>query len=319
MSVAWPWLLFLLGLPWLLRRLWPLGEPAPPALRLPFVGHLSGLITAKQPSPTKRVRWQPMLLWALLVIAAARPQWMLLEPRQASNERDLLFVIDVSTSMDSRDLALGQHPVTRLDAARALAEGFLSARPGDRAGLIVFGREAWVHTPLTRDHEALRHALTSLDVGLAGEETAIGDALTLATKRLSETGDTSRAVILVSDGANTAGSVTPQQAAWLAQRQRIRIHSVLVTGDGAPAETLAEIATLTGGIHARITDNAALASFLGRLDAIEPAATRLRMSARPHELYPWPLGGALLLFLLACYQSQRRLLRKASPMERPSR
>lgn len=298
MSFAWPWLLLLLPLPWLLPW-WRARSSAGAALRLPFAPRLTRTEDAALSKPRRTRLGLSFWLWGLLVLTAARPQWPVIAHKVPLSGRDFLFVIDVSASMASRDLMFGGHSVSRLEAAQLLAEGLLARRPGDRAGILVFGKDAWVHTPLTWDRPALLHALQSLGVGLAGQETAIGDALTLATRRLAVAGNASRSVLLISDGANTAGAVTPQQAAWLAQRERVRVHAVFVAGDAANAPALAEMAATTGGLHARLADRAGLADFLARLDEIEPPVTRFRDVRNTEELYPWPLGAALTLWLLA--------------------
>lgn len=296
MSFAWPWLLLLLPLPWLLGpRLGGAAERG--ALRLPFAFRLASRDTAGV-SRSAGVRRRSVLgFWCLLVLAVARPQWVETAYKEEFSGRDFLMAIDVSASMASRDLTLDGHTITRLEAAQRLAASVLTSRPGDRAGLLVFGKDAWIHTPLTWDRSALLHAVQSLGVGLAGQETAIGDALTLATRRLAAAGAEARSVLLISDGANTAGAVTPQQAAWLAQREHVRVHTVLIAGEAVDGSALDELAAATGGLHARVLDRAVLADFLSRLDSVEPPVTRARDVRVAKELYPWPLGAALALWL----------------------
>lgn len=308
MSFAWPWLFALLPLPWLVRRRLPPRLPAV-ALRVPARGDFAPP-SAGGPLPRQPVctgaRRAALVAWALLVIAAARPQWVGDAGPLPVSGRDLMIALDVSASMGTADLSLDAVPVERLHAARTLAADFVGRRDGDRVGLIVFGNQAYLHTPLTFDLAAVRAALAQTAVGLAGRETALGDAVALAAGRLSEFAGSDKVLILLTDGANTAGVLTPQQAAWIAARARLRIH-VLHLGapprrDGtAPAapdadeELLRMVARQTAGTYHRATDYASLRDFYRSLDDIEPVE-RLVASLRPvRALHAWPLGAALAL------------------------
>jgi Ca-activated chloride channel homolog len=217
-----------------------------------------------------------------------------------------MLAFDVSASMATPDLRLGGQATERLRVARSLADDFLERRQGDRVGLIVFGSQAYLHTPLTLDLQAVRAALATMETGFAGPETALGDAIGLATKHLTPLAANSRELVLLTDGANTAGTLAPQRAAWLAQRAGVRIHAIGIgaapagfdTGkppDGLDEATLQQLATQSGGSYQRATDSAAIADFFRRLDQIRPT-TQGTVAIRPQRaLYPWPLGLALLL------------------------
>ena len=297
MTFAWAWCFALLPLPWLARR-WLAPAECGVALRVPSLPAL-----AKRPAAAAGPHRLATLAWLLLVLAAARPQMPGTTVPQALDGRDLMLAFDVSASMATTDLLLDGRAVTRLAAARHFADGFLAARAGDRIGLVVFGSQAYLHTPLTRDLAAIRAALATADVGLAGRETALGDAIALSIKHLPEAPGLERTLILLSDGANTAGKLTPERAGWLARRAGLRIHAVVIGGDGK-APGLEALVAPGGGIHARATDAAALADFWRRIDAVEPAAPdALRRPAQ--ELYAWPLAAALMLAAVLTFMRLR--------------
>lgn len=303
MSFAWPWCFLVLPLPWLLRYgLAPVEAGA--ALRLPQWPSTLALARGHRPVGSL---WLAGLVWLLLVGACARPQvpgeWRV----QAVSGRNLMLAFDVSASMASRDLRLGGQALDRLDVARRLADDFLQRRQGDRVGLIVFGSQAYLHTPLTFDLAAVRAALTTMETGFAGPETALGDAIGLATKHLQQLAQPTRELVLLTDGANTAGSLSPARAAWLAQRAGVRIHVIGIgaiapdsggtraLATGLDEATLRQIAEQSGGSYQRATDSTAIAQFFQRLEQLRPSAEGTVASRPPHALYPWPLGLALVL------------------------
>lgn len=330
MSLAWPWMLWVLPLPWVLRHwLPPVGTGV--ALRIPAADFLLAASEAAKHTGHATVTVLPRdrrlvlatCAWMLLVLAAARPLGMADAQTLPVSGRDLMIALDVSASMATRDLELDGRPVDRLHAARELARNFVRHREGDRIGLIVFGSEALLHTPLTWDLEAVRTALADSGVGLAGRETAIGDAIALAVLRLREHPESSRVVVLLTDGANTAGKLTPAQATWLARRERLRIHVVgigtesrlaaepgkdrdIKPSTGLDERTLREIADQTGGTYRRATDSAALAAFYRLVDELEPAGQGSAAVRPARELYPWPLAAALILSALLVVGLPRR-------------
>lgn len=294
MSFAWPWLFVVLPWPWLVHHLLKPVEIGA-ALRVP------GLPVSASPAALRSqpLRKLAILAWLLLVIAAARPQIAWDVAVQPVRARSVMLAFDVSASMATADLRLAGQPVDRLRAARVFADEFLQQRAGDRVGLIVFGSQAYLHTPLTFDLQAVREALAGAEVGLAGRETALGDAIALGIKHLQGLPDEDRVLVVLTDGGNTAGTLAPQRAAWLARREGVRIHSVGIgagqSGSEVDEESLRGIAEQTGGTYLRATDSAAVADFWQRLQEVEPT---LPIGSTHHplrELYPWPLGLALLL------------------------
>ncbi|MEO5659460.1 MAG: VWA domain-containing protein [Polaromonas sp.] len=308
MSFAWPWCFLALPLPWLLRCLLAPSD-AGAALRVP--NWLAATAAASAPRAEFQLSmWIAALAWLLLVGAAARPQAPGEFSVQPVSGRDLMLAFDVSASMATADLQLGGKPMERLRVARTLADDFLKRRQGDRVGLIVFGSQAYLHTPLTFDLAAVRAALATMETGFAGPETALGDAIGLATKHLTPLADNTRELIVLTDGANTTGTLAPQRAAWLAQRAGVRIHAIgigaaPVVGTGSadgrtPAggldeATLQQLAQQTGGSYLRATDSAAIEGFFRRLDHIKPSAHGEAAIRPQRALYPWPLALALAL------------------------
>lgn len=323
---AWPWLLLALPLPLLVRWLLPPRRGASPALSVPFGDRLAAVSGAVAGIRGGRVPWLLWLAWALLCVAAARPQQLgeAIQPPQQG--RELMLALDLSGSMSEPDMQLGGRAVDRLTAAKAVLADFLDHRQGDRVGLLVFGRRAYVLAPLTQDLTSVRQQLADSVVGLAGQETAIGDAIGLAVKRL-RAGPADRAgeehvLILLTDGVNTAGLLEPLKGAELARDAGVRVHTIAFGGDGSLSlfgfqlpmpgtgdevdeAGLREIAESTGGRFFRARDTAELAGIYAEIDRLEPVE-RPGQAVRPKiERYAWPLGAAFVLGLLVFLAPRR--------------
>jgi len=320
-SLAWPWLLLALPLPLLLRRLMPEADVADEAgLRVPTLSRFDVL---RERSVRDRLlnwrSWVAMLAWVLLVVAAARPERVGDELDVPVSGRNLMLAVDLSGSMDQKDFKLGSRNVDRLTATKAVASDFISRREGDRIGLILFGERAYLQVPLTLDRETVKVLLLEAFIGLAGEKTAIGDAITLAVKRIHDqaTGaGEEQVLVLLTDGANTAGEVEPLKAAELAQQIGLRIYTI---GIGADAQaissitgrrlsinpsadldeaTLTAIADMTGGRYFRATDTATLQDIYRLVDELEPVEEPEAGFRPVKSLYYWPLGASLALAVL---------------------
>lgn len=292
MSFAWPWCFLLLPLPWLVRKLWPSVTPGI-ALRVPQLP-----VAARAAASVARRSWPSLLVWVLLLVAVARPQTPSDDAPYASRGNDLMLVLDVSASMATADLGLNGKAVPRLHAARLLADNFLQQRRGDRAGLIVFGQQAYLHTPLSFDLDAVGAALASVETGLAGKETALGDAIALGVKYLKSLPDRQRVLVLLTDGANTAGTLAPQRAAWLAARAGVRVHALGIGSSAVGAldeRTLRDVSAQTGGAYLRATDAVAIERFFRQLAQLEPVRQASDGRTAMREQYVWPLAGALLV------------------------
>ena len=312
-ELAWPWVLAALPLPWLARQLLPrAAESGGSVLRVPFYAELVTLAgDAVARSGPRQVL--ALLAWALLCLAAARPQWVGEPEALPHSGRDLMLAVDVSGSMAAEDMEVGGRRVDRLTAVKVVLGDFLERRAGDRVGLLLFGQFAYQMTPLTFDRNSVRYQLETSAIGLAGRETAIGDAIGLAVKRLRQRPSSQRVLILLTDGVNTAGQLPPLKAAELAQAEQVRVYTVAIgseTGQmrvfGVPVATpgaaideatLGQIAETTGGRFFRARDTAELAGIYAELDRLEPAEQEGDALRPREELYFWPLALAWLLAL----------------------
>lgn len=321
---AWPWWLAALPLPLLARWLLPPARDDSAALKVPFGERLDAVAAAGgRGLRGGGAGWLLWLAWALLCLAAARPQQLGDPIRPPQVGRGMMLVLDLSGSMSEQDMTLGRRTVDRLVAAKAVLADFLDRRVGDRVGLVVFGNRAYVLAPLTLDRDTVREQLGNSQVGLAGQETAIGEAIGLAVRRLRQLPERERVAILLTDGANTPGTPDPMRAAQIARDEGVRVHTIafggdgvttlfgvrLPTGGGAEVDeaSLRRIADLTGGRFFRARDTAELAGIYAEIDRLEPVQ-REGKAVRPRlERYPWPLAGALALGLLAFLRPRRRL------------
>ncbi len=311
----WPWLLLALPLPWLLRRIL---APAPPprdaALRVPSLGEF-----AISPGDVGRARHGRRLLWCVallawlaLILSAMRPLWLGEPVDLPVSGRDLLLAVDLSGSMEEEDFEVRGRQVDRLTATKWVAGSFIERRIGDRIGLILFGEQAYLQVPLTFDRITVRTLLEEAVIGLAGKATAIGDAIGLAVKRLREKKTGDRVLILLTDGANTAGAVAPLEAAELAAKEGMRVYTIGVGADAMlvrnlfglrrmnpsadlDEDTLRGIAEKTGGKYFRARDTKELEEIYRLLDKLEPAAADAKQFRPRTTLFQWPLLGALML------------------------
>lgn len=311
---VWYWSFFLLPLPWITRRVL---KPGPAAsggmLRTPFAADLTGFsVMQGRLHSSGTIPWLALAAWVLLVIAAARPVWQGEPIEQAVSGRDLMLAVDLSGSMQIEDFVLRGRKVDRLTATKAVAGEFIERRVGDRLGLILFGDTAYLQAPLTFDRKTVRTLLDESVIGLAGDKTAIGDAIGLGVKRLRDNPEGQRILILLSDGANTAGTVAPLQAAGLAAQAGLKVYTIGIGADEMvirdllgsrkvnPSQDLDEptmrgIAEQTGGRYFRARDVKELEQIYRMLDELEPIERDKRYYRPRTELYPWPLGAALAL------------------------
>ena len=304
---VWWWALLILPLPILVRRMFkPVRLRREVSLYVPFY---SAVIMPTK--TTQRAIVLPstttMLLigvWVLLLLSVSRPVWLGESIALPSTGRDLMLAVDISGSMEEEDFDYRGHRLTRLQAVKTVAGEFIARRRGDRLGLILFGTRAYVQTPLTYDLDTVRHFLDEAVIGLAGQNTSVGDAIGLAVKRLRERPQNSRLLILLTDGSNTAGLISPAEAARLAQKVNIRIHTIGVGADsrsgglfnffgnrGRPLDekSLKEIAATTGGRYFRARDIDELNEIYTLIDQLEPAEIGAEYYRPLTELYPWPL------------------------------
>jgi Ca-activated chloride channel family protein len=261
------------------------------------------------------INFGPLAHWVvmiLLIFALARPQVTnSLASREASGI-DIMLVIDTSGSMKARDYTIAGERPTRLEVIKVVIRDFIESRVDDRLGLVVFGTEAFTQAPLTLDHQVLKRFLSLVEIGMAGEATAIGDGLATAVLRLKDIQDPSRVVVLLTDGASNAGRVDPLAAAEAAKSLGIRVHTIGVGSKGdvpiiqdgqvvqikgeIDEELLTKIAESTGGLFRKVSDTEALRAVYQEIDSLEKRLHNANESARRKELFHIPLLMALLLW-----------------------
>ncbi|HTN31249.1 MAG TPA: VWA domain-containing protein [Pseudomonas sp.] len=314
---AWPWIFLLAPLPWLLRALLPPADSGEAALKVSFLDELQDLSSqhARGGSlPAWRQQLPFMLVWLCLLLAAARPQWLGERLPIPASGRDLLVAVDVSGSMDYPDMQWQDQSISRLGLVQQLFGEFIEQRRGDRVGLILFGSQAYLQAPLTFDRRTVRTWLEEARVGIAGPNTAIGDAIGLAVKRLRDQPAQSRVLVLITDGANTGGTLAPLTAAQLAADNDVTLYSIgigalpgqsrglgvfaLAPGLDLDEPGLQAMAELTGGQYFRAHSSAALQDIGRTLDRLQPVAQHSLPARLTRELYAWPLAAALLFSLL---------------------
>ncbi len=323
------WIFWLLPLPLIVRFLLPAAPVnSTAALRVPFYKHLSPNLQVRKKNPSWLRLVLAIICWVLLVLAAARPQLVGDTVRQPVTGRSLMMSVDISMSMDEPDMIISGRRMTRISAVKAVASDFIKKREGDRIGLILFGSQAYLQAPLTFDRKTVSTLLEESFLGLAGRATAIGDAIGLAVKRLRNEDEKNRVLILLTDGANTAGNVEPLKAADLAAQEKIKIYTIGVGSLGSrdlDESTLETIAEKTGGRYFRARDVEGLLKIYKVLDEIEPVS-KDELSYRPvEELFSYPLAialglsGLIALFsssLMASLFSSLPVFRKKKPVQR---
>lgn len=325
----WPWLALLLPLPLLVRLIWPRltdttdeqpNEGRRTTLLHPSIQKLESSFKAHRPGRDISGWLHALLLallWTSLTLAAMRPQWLEPHTEQKSEGYDLMLAVDTSRSMTALDFSRNNQPVSRMAVVKGVMGRFIEGREGDRVGLVIFGNQAFIQSPLTFDLRAVQGILKTIEPGMAGAATAMGDAIGLSIKKLRERPEGSRVLLLITDGENTAGLIPPLEAARLAAREGVRVYAVgvgsnkdevMILGSdgqyrmesdiGMDEDALKRIAELTGGAYFRATNTSALEQIYQRIDALEKTEAESRTILIPRPLYRWPLGAALLLLLI---------------------
>jgi Ca-activated chloride channel family protein len=315
---AWLWAFIVLPIPVLIRWLLPAHQPIEQAaLKVPFLEDMTELEAPRVLKTDSWALWVAAVAWVLLVLACARPQWLGEPIEQAVSGRDLMMAVDLSRSMEAQDFMLNKQPVDRLTAIKSIASDFINRRVGDRLGLILFGTQAYLQTPLTFDRKTVQILLDEAAIGLAGDNTAIGDAIGLAVKRLKNQPANSHVLILLTDGANTAGEISPLKGAELAAANGLKIYTIGVGADemivpslfgsrkvnpslDLDEKTLIKIAESTGGYYYRAKNTDELNNIYMRLDELEPVEKDKQYFRPRTELYMYPMALALGLVTFLC-------------------
>ncbi len=313
LELQWPWLLLLLPLPLLMR--WVPEEPSrEAALRVPFFARLKRLREADTQRAERR--WitaaSLWLIWSSCVFAASHPQWVGEPVSLPSSGRDLLMAVDISGSMEIEDMEYQGQTINRLQAVKGVVGDFVKERQSDRLGLVLFGSRAYLQAPLTYDRQTVNTLLQEAQIGFAGEKTAIGDAIGLAVKRLRDRPEASRVLVLLTDGSNNAGELSPQRAAYLAEQHNVKIYTI---GFGAEEmitqtifgqrrvnpsrdldeDTMKTIAAQTGGRYFRARSLEELYQVHQTLNELEPIEYDEETFRPTRSLFHWPLALAFAL------------------------
>jgi Ca-activated chloride channel family protein len=307
---AWPFLLALLPIPLLIWWWLPPYRAQQASVQVPFFDRLAAATgqTPQQGAVVLQRRAVQMivasLIWILIMTALARPQWVGDPLTREISARDLILAIDISGSMDRRDFRSSSgEMLTRLDGVKRVIADFVARRKGDRIALILFGTKAYVQVPFTQDLQMAQQLLEQTQVGMAGQQTALGDTIGLAIKTFDKSTAKQKLLILLTDGNDTASRVPPEHASDIARQNGVVIYTIGVGDPAASGESrvdlsvLQNIANSTQGRFFRAEDGAQLAAIYADIDKLAP--TKLdTQSWRPKlPLFQWPLGAAVILGL----------------------
>ena len=318
-SFVFPIMFVLLPLPLIMRMILPrVNDQEQDALKVPFFSEMESLSATGRRAVLGGLHIRRILgalIWVLLVTAAAGPQWTGAPAKIPSEGRNLMLVLDISGSMEEADFVIQNTPVRRWDAVQAVANAFIKKREGDRVGIVLFGERAYLYAPLTFDLKTVSDLLKEADVGMAGTQTAIGDALGIALKTMADVPAESKVIVLLSDGAANAGKMKPMEAAELAEKMKVKVYTVgagsdveqmgglfgmmpFARGDEIDEKTLREIAKKTGGKYFRAKNTRELLEIYKEIDALEPVKND-DIFVRPVKvLFYYPLAAAFGLSVL---------------------
>jgi len=311
-SFAWPWLFALLPLP-LIIYLLPAKKSATQqsALIMPTLINVPSSTVSEQ-----QKRKAPLIVlsicWLLVVIAISRPQWLGEAIDIPSEGREMMIAVDLSGSMEIEDMSLNGRGVNRLQMLKVVLGDFIERRVSDRLGLILFADDAYMQTPMTFDRKTVKQMLDESELNLVGRKTAIGDAIALAVKRFDAKQESNKVLLLLTDGQNTAGKITPEQALELAVAKEITIYTVGIGADSMiqkslwgsqrvnpsgdlDEQSLSNIAEKTGGQYFRARDSQGMSEIYTLLDQLEPIEQEQQQMRPLSALYYWPLAFAALL------------------------
>jgi len=306
------WVFALLPLPLLVRYFLAPKQPAFTEVWIPLA---EGLQTAKSdkthPLFSAVIPW---LIWLLLLAAVAKPVWLDEPIRVQQKSRDMILSLDLSGSMDEVDMPLNGQTVNRLTLVKSIVKDFVGKRQGDRLGLILFADHAYLQTPLTFDLKTISTMVDETQIGLVGNRTAIGESIAMAIKRFVENKNEQRVLILLTDGANTAGTIKPIAAAQQAAKNNIKIYTIGIGADemvkrsffgsqrvnpsaDLDESTLTQIAKLTHGQYFRARNQADLEKIYDEINRLQPVNSDFLEFRPEKDLFFWPLSFAVLLLL----------------------
>jgi Ca-activated chloride channel family protein len=313
-----PWLLLLLGLLPLLLP-WGRRPERQASVRYPTLAILKSLAPGGAGRRRAILGVLRAVALVLIVVALARPQLGTALTRVHREGVDIVLAVDLSGSMLAEDFTLGSERASRVDVVKSVVKDFIAARPEDRIGLVLFAARPYTQCPLTLDHGWLMQNLDRAKVGMIEDGTAIGSAIATAVNRLRSSTAKTKFVVLLTDGQNNAGRITPQTAADAAAALGIKVYTVGAGTRGVapyPArdlfgnkvyrpmqvdideDTLKKIASTTHARYFRATDTASLRQIYQEIDRSEKTPFEAPEFLDYHELYPWLVWPAMALLLL---------------------
>jgi Ca-activated chloride channel homolog len=310
LEFAWPWGFALLPLPFLAWWLLPPYRERQTSVQVPFFDRLAQA-TGQEPQQGAVILRRRMIQMiaaiaasALIVAALARPQWVGDPVTREVSARDLILAVDISGSMDQNDFRTpdGQM-LKRLDGVKRVVGEFIARRKGDRVALILFGTKAYVQVPFTQDLQTAQQLLDQTQVGMAGQQTVIGDTIGLAIKTFDASKAQQKLMVLLTDGNDTASRVPPEHAADIAQQKGVVIYTIAVGDPSASGENrvdlsiLQTVASTTHGQFFRAEDGAQLEKIYADIDRLAPAKVETQSWRPKLPLFQWPLGAGVLLTL----------------------
>src|SRR5215467_3389772 len=282
---------------------------------------------------SRPARWTTvlrLLVATLIIVGLARPQWGQGRTEVQASGVDLMLALDVSGSMEALDFNLGGQPVSRVEVVKSVVSQFIEARPNDRIGMVAFGGAPYLVSPLTLDHDWLKQNLERVKVGLVEDSTAIGSAITTCVNRLHDQPSKSKVIVLLTDGMNNAGKVSPQTAAEAARAMGVKVYTIAAGSRGeAPMpvkdqfgnrrivmakvdvdeETLKKIADETGGKFFRATDTDSLKKIYASIDRMEKTTHHVKKFEHYQERFALAVVPGLLLLGLTLGLEQTRFRR----------
>ena len=329
---AYPMAVFLLVLPLVFRYLLPAVKGLHgDALKVPFIDDLqkiavkSGGIWGTQLGKKTSALglFGLYLIYILLVMAAARPQWVGDPIPLRSQSRDIMLIMDISNSMREPDFAIGNRRINRLAAVKKTASDFIDKRRDDRIGLILFGTQAYLQAPLTYDKQSVKDILWSMDAGMAGNSTSIGDAIGLALKNIKDNDKKEKILVLLTDGENNDGSLSMPEAINLAKNENVKVYTIGVGAEaafidsffgmqigignsGLDEQSLKQLAQDTKGRYFRARDTQSLQQIYNAIDQLEPTENNEQFSVETKELFYIPLLLAALLSVIMYMRGQKK-------------
>lgn len=319
-AYLWVWLLF--PLPWLIRAVVPAAQYQQAPLALPKAARF---ISPRQVTQSASVKFWllPVLIWLCLLGALAQPQWVGDPVPITQERREMMIALDLSGSMQAEDMTLHGRQVSRLQMAHSILADFIERRQGDRIGLIVYADDAYLYSPLTTDLKALAQLAREAQIGLAGQRTALGDAVALSFKSMEESESNPPVVLMLTDGINNSGSISTDEALQLAQHTAVRMHTIGIGSDEMVVQGLfgqrridpsaemdetflRQIASATGGQYFRARNEEEMRQIYTLIDELEPIADDSQHLRPRYSLAHWPLGsGAVLVLLMILLRLQR--------------